>query len=123
MIFRIDLAIAMGAKSVTPVPPSHKSRGPVLWGVLALAAICFWFASSSPGGAQQVQLGGSLSLRSTAAGMPFCTSAEAAAQAKKLQAALAREGLYAACPDHKWLGQLPGVCGMGWNAVVLLKAA
>jgi len=110
----------MGFKSGTPVPPAAH-RGPAVYAVLAVMALCFLWASSnrSGGSGQAVQLGLlSWAPKSSASGVAFCTKAEAAAQAAKLQAALKKEGLYTACPAHKWLGQLPSLLEAGQDFVM-----
>lgn len=104
-------------------PLAAASRGPV-WALAAAAALLLlWLSSSGSGGGSgrgtALQLLAPWSPAARASGVAFCTSQEAAAQAAKFTSALQKEGLFTACPHHKWLSLLPGAW---WDAADHLAA-
>ncbi|GBF88626.1 hypothetical protein Rsub_01341 [Raphidocelis subcapitata] len=102
-------------------PPSQATW----WTAAAVIGLCLLFALSvqrRPSAATKqlhVQLASSPSRLAVVPAVPFCTRDEAEAQAAKFQAALSKEGLYTACPAHKWLGMLPGLLEPGQEFVML----
>ena len=97
-------------------------RAPLSCVLLLALLLVAWFVTSPhsgkgvrqvhlPGGVNQLQGSVPLTLAAlTPSGIPFCTRREAEEQAAKFKQALSANGLYAACPDHRWLSMLPGLC-------------
>lgn len=116
----------MGAPLGTHKPSAGRGSAPV-WALVAAALLCYLWAtssSSSSSNQQQQRSASSVylpasSLKGDEPGLLWCTPEEAEKQANKFAAALKKEGLYTACPSHKWLGLLPRLLEAGQDVVVL----